>query len=53
MTREDALTVAYFMNNYNFNVFDALHAVSCGSDEIISSGSIFDSIGIERIPLEK
>lgn len=32
--------------------FDALHAVVCGDEHIISSDKVFEKIGIERIEIE-
>ena len=42
-----------YIGKYNLTVFDSFHAAFCGSDIIISSDSIYDEIGIERIKLEK
>lgn len=44
---------AHLMKERNMKTFDALHAISCGKDKIISSDSVFDAIGLNRIPLEK
>lgn len=46
------MSVAHTMKEKNMNTFDALHAISCGKDKIISSDGIFDGIGLERIKLE-
>lgn len=51
--KEKLSYAAHLMKKYNMSTFDALHAASCGSDKIISSDSIFDKIGLERINLEK
>jgi hypothetical protein len=40
------------MKEKGMNVFDALHAVTCGDNMIISSDSIFDMVGLGRISLE-
>ncbi len=42
---------AVYIEKYNLNVFDAFHAAFCGNDKVISSDSIFDTIGIERLKL--
>ena len=46
------LSAAHLMKEKGMKTFDALHAVSCGHDKIISSDSVFDNICIERIKLE-
>ncbi|MBI2583280.1 MAG: PIN domain-containing protein [Candidatus Aenigmarchaeota archaeon] len=46
------IAVAHLMKERGMRVFDALHALSCGHDSIISSDRIFDKIGLERIKLE-
>ncbi|MBI2232400.1 MAG: PIN domain-containing protein [Candidatus Aenigmarchaeota archaeon] len=46
------LAAAHLMKKRGMRTFDALHAVSCNSDKIISSDSIFDTF-LERIRLEK
>lgn len=54
---EDAYSIclqaAVYIEKYNLNVFDAFHAAFCGNNKIISSDSVYDSIGLERIKLEK
>lgn len=50
---EDMVAVAHLMKKYKVNVFDSLHAVFCRNDKIISSDAIFDSLGLERIKLER
>ena len=50
--RDIIISIAHLMKTYNLGVFDALHAVSCGHNKIISSDSVFDKIGLERIKLE-
>lgn len=42
-----------YIEKYNFAVFDAFHAAFCSNDKIISSDSVYERIGIERIKLEK
>ena len=44
---------ALYIEKYNLTVFDAFHAAFCGNDKIISSDSAYDTLGIERIKLEK
>ncbi len=51
--KEIALVAAHLIKKQKMNVFDALHAAICGNDVIISSDSVFDKIGVKRIPLEK
>lgn len=45
------LGVAHLMKERGMNVFDALHAISCGHDIIISSDKVFDELGLRRIRL--
>ncbi|MBI4176195.1 MAG: PIN domain-containing protein [Candidatus Aenigmarchaeota archaeon] len=42
------LVAAHYIKEYNLRVFDALHASFCGKDRIISSGRIYDRVGLER-----
>ena len=53
---EEAYTVcmraALYMKKHGLNVFDSFHASFCGSDQIISSDSVYDKIGIRRVSLE-
>ena len=51
--KDSLLAVAHLMKKYKMSVFDALHAVASGNDEIISSDKIYDKIGLRRIRLEK
>ncbi|MBI2653607.1 PIN domain-containing protein [Candidatus Woesearchaeota archaeon] len=44
---------AVYIEKYNLTVFDAFNAAYCGHDKIISSDSVYDTIGLERIRLEK
>lgn len=46
------LDAALYMEKDALNVFDAFHAAYCGSDAIISSDSVYESVGIKRIRLE-
>ena len=46
------LKAAYFIKENNVNVFDAFHAAHI-EDEIISSDSVYDKLGIKRIRLEE
>ncbi len=45
------ISAAHLMKEKNMKTFDALHAMSCGKDRIISSDSVFDKIGMDRIHL--
>lgn len=47
------MRAALYIDKYNLNVFDAFHAASCKEEKIISSDNVYESIGIERIKLEK
>ncbi|USZ67899.1 PIN domain-containing protein [Halorussus salilacus] len=52
---EDAvLAAAAFLDEYEMTPFDALHAgiVTTGEDRVLSSERDYDSIGLERVPLE-
>ena len=47
------LAAAHYMKERGIGAFDALHAAFCGKDsEMISSDSVFDKLGLKRIPLE-
>lgn len=46
------MQAAVYMEKYNLNVFDSFHAAFCGNDKIITSDSIYDSIGLTRVKLE-
>ena len=48
-----ALLAAHYVKEKKANVFDALHAAYAQFDEIISSDSVFDELGLTRIELEK
>ena len=50
---EALLAAAHLMKEKNMTTFDALHAVSCKNDAIISSDNIFDRIDMKRIKLEE
>ena len=47
------MRAALYIEKYNLNVFDAFHAAFCGDDKIISSDDVYESVGIERVRLEK
>lgn len=47
------MQAAVYIEKYDFNVFDAFHAAFCGNDKIISSDSVYEGIGLERVKLEK
>jgi predicted nucleic acid-binding protein len=44
------LLAAYLIKNKKIGVFDAFHAAFC-NDEIISSDRVYDTVGIDRIPI--
>lgn len=46
------LKASVYIDEDKVNVFDAFHAAYCQDDTIISSDSIYDRIGLERIKLE-
>ena len=46
------LAAAKYLEGGGVGVFDAFHASRCG-DRIISSGPVYEKLGIERIRLEK
>lgn len=48
-----AKRAAHYMRHKNLTTFDALHAAYCDKDTIISSDSVFDELGFERIKLGK
>ena len=50
---EGYLSTCYLMKKYNMSPFDALHAVYCGNDAIVSSDKKYDAIGLKRIKLEE
>ena len=43
------ISAAHLMKEKGLNTFDALHAVSCKNDEIISSEHVYDKLGLKRI----
>ena len=47
------MKAALYIDKYNLNVFDAFHAAFCGDDKMISSDSVYESLGIERVRLER
>lgn len=52
---EDAvLAAAAFLDEYHLTPFDALHAgiVATGEGGVLSSETDYDTVGLERIPLE-
>lgn len=52
---EDAvLAAAAFLDEYELIPFDALHAglVTTGKDRVLSTEQDYDTVGLERIPLE-
>ena len=46
-----SLQAAFYIEKYELNIFDAFHAAFCGSEKIISSDSVYDKIGLNRIKL--
>jgi len=52
-TYEVSMRAALFIEKYKLNVFDAFHAAFCTDNEIISSDSVYEKVGIKRISLEK
>ena len=46
------LIAASIIKKGKANVFDALHAAFCGSDEIVSSDKVYDKLGLKRIRLD-
>ncbi|ALV63913.1 hypothetical protein ADU37_CDS22160 [Thermococcus sp. 2319x1] len=46
------LRAAFYIKEHNVNVFDAFHAANCNG-KIISSDSVYDRLGIERINLRE
>ena len=47
------LVAAHYVEHDDVNVFDAVHAAFCGTeDAIISSDKVFDRLGLQRIPLQ-
>ena len=52
---EDAvLAAAAFLDEYDFTPFDALHAglVTTGDEHVLSTEQDYDTVGLERIPLD-
>lgn len=49
---EGHIAACYLIKKYKMTPFDALHAVICGSDSILSSDKKYDLIGLKRIKLE-
>ena len=51
INRDAALGASHLVMSKGMNVFDSLHAMTCGDDSIISSDKVFDEIGMKRIIL--
>ena len=49
---ERPLKAAIYIRDYGLGVFDAFHAANCGG-KIISSDSVYDRAGVERVRLEE
>jgi len=51
---EAVLAAATFLEEYQLTPFDALHAglVATGEDSVLSTEQDYDTVGLERIPLE-
>ena len=49
---ERLLKAAIYIRDYGFGVFDAFHAAHC-EGRIVSSDSVYDRAGIERVRLEE
>lgn len=47
------MRASLYIEKYNLNVFDAFHAAFCGENKIISSDDVYESVGIERVKLER
>ena len=47
------MKASLYIEKYGLNVFDAFHAAFCGDDKIISSDDVYESVGIERVRLER
>ncbi len=50
---EGYLSACYLMKKYNVTPFDALHAVYCANDTIVSSDKKYDEMGLKRIKIEE
>jgi predicted nucleic acid-binding protein len=50
---EGHIAACYLIKRYQMTPFDALHAVLCQNDTIVSSDKKYDKIGLRRIKLEK
>ncbi|HIH22514.1 TPA: PIN domain-containing protein [Candidatus Micrarchaeota archaeon] len=53
MDRQTAIAAAHFMKDHGLSPLDSFHAAFCGNDKIISSDSVFDKLGFERIRIGK
>ena len=51
ISRTDAMRVAHLIKHENVGTFDAFHAVLASDRPIISSGSIYDRLGLERVKI--
>lgn len=52
LTESDLVATADLMDKFKATPFDALHATLCRGDEIISSDSAYDKMGLKRVKLE-
>jgi predicted nucleic acid-binding protein len=50
--QEKCLDASIYIEKEGLNVFDAFHAAYCGNESIVSSDSVYEKVGIERIKLE-
>jgi len=50
---EGHIAACYLIKKYQMTPFDALHAVLCENDSIVSSDKKYDMLGLNRIKLEK
>ncbi len=53
ITYSVCMQAALYIEKYSLNVFDAFNASFCGDEKIISSDSVYENVGIERVKLEK
>ncbi len=53
LTTQNALEAAKTMASYEATPFDAMHAVACRGDSILSSDKVYERMGLQRIKLEE
>jgi hypothetical protein len=46
------MQAAVYIQKYGLGIFDSFNAAYCGNNKIISSDSVYEVIGLERVKVE-